>query len=268
MHLWSPSVIQASTTPLTEVQPYSPLKHSDVMEIHNDFSISTWTVPFSCLCYLSLTSMPTLPDCTSIGWRNWRWDETLSGTGGGDVGGATGVEGRAWLFAACLVVRKSFSQELRIRWEGKRREYCRGGVLCVFCVCVCVWICMMCAQWKVCVCVKRRKSINTALNEPYVVGPRKACPITPCLSVWEQDPSPHSTTTWWRTTDLLIKSLLLNCATVQGQLIGHTCPSVLNIAAVSNVYSCRLCIVYGCRLCIVYSCRLCMYPCRSISPVS
>ena len=95
------------------------------------------------------------------------------------MGGATGVEGRAWLLAACLVVRKSFSQELRIRWEGKRREYCRGGVLCVcacvrvhvcMCVCVCacmmyvqwkvcvcvcvhVWICMMCAQWKVCVCV-------------------------------------------------------------------------------------------------------------------
>ena len=167
------------------------------------------------------------------------------------MGGATGVEGRAWLLAACLVVRKSFSQELRIRWEGKRREYCRGRVLCVCvhacvctcaCVCVCACACVdmydVCTMEGMCVCVKKRKSINIALNEPYVVGPRKACPITHCLSVWEQDPSPHSTITRLHTTDLLIQStssiLQLNCAAVQGQLIGHTCPSVLNIAAVSN----------------------------------
>ena len=70
------------------------------------------------------------------------------------MGGATGVEGRAWLFAACLVVRKSFSQELRIRWEGKRREYCRGGVLCVFCVCVCVDMYDVCTMEGMRVCEK------------------------------------------------------------------------------------------------------------------
>ena len=104
-------------------------------------------------------------------------------------------------------------------------------------VCACVDMYDVCTMEGMCVCVKRRKSINTALNEPYVVGPRKACPITHRLSVWEQDPSPHSTITRLHTTDLLIQStsiLLLNCAAVQGQLRGHTCPSVLNIAAVSN----------------------------------
>ena len=60
----------------------------------------------------------------------------LSWTGGGEVGGATWTEGGACVSAACLVARKSASQEVRIRWEGKRREYCRGGVLCGVCVCV------------------------------------------------------------------------------------------------------------------------------------
>ena len=47
--------------------------------------------------------------------------------GGGEVGGATRAVEGAWLSAASLVSRKSFSQELRIRWDGNTSAYCDGG---------------------------------------------------------------------------------------------------------------------------------------------